>query len=76
MRTPFSERAEAMGLDTALSYKGLYKYSDRYGEVVYRELSTAMLPDDTGEEHETDNKRRARLSEFLSIRCNRRPKDA
>ncbi len=55
MRIPFSERAEAMGLDTALSYKGLYKYSDRYGEVVYRELSTSMLPNDTGEEHETDN---------------------
>jgi len=39
MRTPFSERAEAMGLDVTHSFKGLYSYADRYGEVVYRELN-------------------------------------
>jgi len=40
MRTPFSVRAEVMGLDVANSYKGLFKYEDRYGEVVYRELKS------------------------------------
>jgi len=39
MRTPFSERAEAMGLDIRSSFKGLYSYTDRYGTVVYRELN-------------------------------------
>lgn len=38
MTTPFRDRAEAMGLTTNLSYKDLYHYSDRYGEIVYREL--------------------------------------
>lgn len=51
MRSPFNERAEAMGLDISLSYKGLYRYSDRYGEVVYRELSPLTSPDGN---HPTD----------------------
>ena len=29
-----------MGLDVTRSYKGLYSYTDRYGEVVYRELQS------------------------------------
>ena len=56
MRTPFSTRAAAMGLETSLSYKGLYSYTDRYGEVVYRELKTQFdggpHPDDI---HPTDD---------------------
>jgi len=42
MRIPFSERATAMGL-TAEAHKGLYSYSDRYSEIVYRQLVTMLL---------------------------------
>lgn len=42
MRTPFSERAEEMGL-TAEAHKGLYIYNDRYSEIVYRQLVTMLL---------------------------------
>jgi hypothetical protein len=42
MRTPFSERAEVTGL-TAEAHKGLYSYSDRYSEIVYRQLVTILL---------------------------------
>lgn len=42
-----------MGLDTTLSYKGLYRYEDRYGEVVYRELKPAMISEDS-DPHPTD----------------------
>jgi hypothetical protein len=38
--TPFNERAEQMGLDVSLANQGLFSYSDRYGEVVYRQLTT------------------------------------
>ena len=43
-----------MGLDTTLSFKGLYSYADRYGTVVYRELypKEGSLPEDP---HPTDN---------------------
>jgi len=44
-----------MGLNTTLSFKGLYSYVDRYGEVVYRELKPQFdsreLPGNT---HPTD----------------------
>jgi hypothetical protein len=52
MRTPFSERSSTMGLIPS-SYKGLYRYTDRYSEVVYRQLQTALIHDDQ-EAHETD----------------------
>ena len=42
--TPFHERAEQMGLDTSFAYRGMYIYSDRYSEVVYRQLQTGILP--------------------------------
>lgn len=48
--TPFSERAEAMGL-TINEAAGLYQYSDRYGEIVYRQMVTK-----DGEWHETDGR--------------------
>jgi len=50
LRTPFSERVNEMGLDAQL-HKLLFTYSDQYGEVVYRQLSTR---DDPSENHETD----------------------
>ena len=37
MRTSFRERSPEMGLE-ALEQKELYRYSDRYGEVIYRQL--------------------------------------
>jgi hypothetical protein len=46
--TPFSERAESMGL-AVNEEAGLYQYSDRYGEIVYRQMVTK-----DGEWHETD----------------------
>lgn len=46
--TPFRERAEAMGL-TINDAAGLYKYSDRYGEIIYRQAVTKE-----GDGHETD----------------------
>ena len=42
--TPFHERAEQMGLDTSFAYRGMYIYSDRYSEVVYRQLQTGVIP--------------------------------
>jgi hypothetical protein len=36
--TPFIERAQEMGLNNSLSYKGLYTYGDVYGKVAYRVL--------------------------------------
>lgn len=51
MRTPFNQRATEMGLESQ-EYKLLYKYSDRYGEVVYRQLTTCGSDDP--EVHETD----------------------
>lgn len=46
--TPFRERAEAMGL-TVNEAAGLYQYSDRYGEIIYRQAVTKE-----GDWHETD----------------------
>ena len=46
--TPFSERAESMGL-VVNEEAGLYQYSDRYGEIVYRQMVTK-----DGNWHETD----------------------
>ena len=44
-----------MGLDTTRSYKGLYSYADRYGEVVYRELRPVlMLQEEPEWVHPTD----------------------
>ena len=40
MNLTFNDRAHPMGLDTTNSYKGLYIYEDRYGSVIYRQLST------------------------------------
>jgi hypothetical protein len=51
MRCPFRERAIIMGLE-ANEDKGLYNYSDRYGEVVYRQLKTS--PSEENSVHETD----------------------
>lgn len=47
--TPFAERAEEMGL-TVIEGKGLYQYSDRYGQVVYRHLAPIPTPPT----HQTD----------------------
>jgi len=52
--TPFGERAEQMGLDVSLAYKGLYSYVDRYGEIVYRQLSTQFTNTEDPNEHPTD----------------------
>jgi len=55
-RQRFDERAATMGLDTSRCDKGLYKYVDRYGEVVYRQVIThppSIL--DEGEQHPTDS---------------------
>ncbi|MFW9871844.1 MAG: hypothetical protein ACFFG0_01995 [Candidatus Thorarchaeota archaeon] len=55
MRIPFRERAPEMGLES-FPEKGLFRYSDRFGEVVYRQLSTMFVPLPSNESpHETDN---------------------
>jgi len=49
----FQDRGGAMGLEGIL-YKGLFRYSDSYSEVVYRRLTT--MPSDEGDNnHDTDN---------------------
>lgn len=53
MTEPFAQRAQDMGLDTTLAYKGLLKYADRYSEVVYRQLTSISHPEDP-DEHSTD----------------------
>jgi hypothetical protein len=53
MSRAFAERAADMGLNVDLAYKGLFNYSDRHSEVVYRELSPATVHDDP-QEHPTD----------------------
>jgi hypothetical protein len=40
-RETFDQRAVAMGL-TPVAYKGLYSYSDRFGEIIYRNFSTMV----------------------------------
>lgn len=42
-----------MGLDETLSSKGLFRYEDRYGEVVYRTLASIALANDPSP-HPTD----------------------
>jgi len=39
MKEPFSKRAEEMGLECNHDVKA-YKYSDQYGEIIYRQLTT------------------------------------
>jgi len=51
--TPFSERAADMGLDAVGAYKGLYSYSDSYCEIVYRQLTPALMHGDQ-DPHDTD----------------------
>lgn len=53
MVTPFEERVQEMNLDESLSYKGMYKYEDQYGEVIYRQLTTMRIENDQ-HPHETD----------------------
>ncbi len=53
MRTTFHERAVGMGLE-CLEDKGLYRYSDQYGEVVYRQLTTQFIGLDDPQPHFTD----------------------
>jgi len=53
MRTSFRERSPEMGLE-ALEQKELYRYSDRYGEVIYRQLITPFEVNNLSEAHETD----------------------
>lgn len=53
MRTLFHERAIEMGLEY-LERKGLYSYSDRYGEVIYRQLITSFEAHSLSGAHETD----------------------
>jgi len=53
--TLFHERAEQMGLDVSFAYRGMYIYRDRYGEIVYRQLQTGILPHhDSNIPHPTD----------------------
>ena len=54
MVNSFGQRAESMGLDTTLAYKGLYRYIDRYSEVVYRKLSPMAISVDQNGTHLTD----------------------
>ncbi len=51
--TPFSDRAEDMGLDASGAYKGLFTYSDEYCEIVYRQLAAPILHGDQ-DPHDTD----------------------
>ena len=50
----FAERAAEMGLDITWAYKGLFKYEDRYCEVVYRQLAPISIHEDSSPPHETD----------------------
>lgn len=42
MTDPFKDRARDMGLDISMANKGLYKYNDRYSEVIYRQFITGQ----------------------------------
>ncbi len=44
MPTQFEEKAADMGLDCTHANQGFYKYSDRFGDVVYRTLVTQSAP--------------------------------
>jgi hypothetical protein len=55
--TPFSERAEEMGLDISGAHKGLYSYEDRYSKIAYRSLGSIdlqILEEDENQRHPTD----------------------
>ena len=54
--TPFSERAQEMGLDDSLSYKGLFTYQDRYGKIAYRVLKAdgGVYEEPSENQHPTD----------------------
>lgn len=53
MGIPFGERASTMGL-TPNEFKGLYEYSDKYGDIVYRKLASISIVDDHNP-HVTDD---------------------
>ncbi len=63
--TPFSERAQQMGLDITLAYKGLFSYSDRYGEIVYRCLKPETIHEDPNP-HDTDGRDVPKLAIFTN----------
>jgi len=44
MSSKFEEKAAERGLDCTHANRGLYSYGDRFGEVVYRTLSTHSAP--------------------------------
>jgi len=53
--TPFSERAEEMGLDISGAHKGLYSYEDRYSKIAYRSLgSVEIYTEDENQRHPSD----------------------
>lgn len=53
--TPFSERAEQMGLDiTHAEEKGMYSYRDLYGGIIYRTNQTKFIPSIENPPTETD----------------------
>ena len=62
LRSPFHERAEDMGL-TCHPQKLQFSYSDRYGQIVYRQLITDSDPTD---QHDTDRQLVPILAIFTS----------
>ena len=52
--TTFAERAAEMGLDISLGYKGLFKYEDRYSEIIYRQLASQFINTDDPNLNPTD----------------------
>ena len=68
--TSFNDRAASMNLDISKAYKGLYSYSDRFSEVVYRKLWTDS-PDnhfdhetELRDDHDTDFEQVPKLAVF------------
>lgn len=51
MSHKFIQDAQDMGLDVLSISKGLFKYSDRYSEVIYRQLAPIVTTEDV---HQTD----------------------
>ncbi len=68
--TSFNDRAVSMDLDITKAYKGLYSYTDRFSEVVYRNLWTGTLENhyqeetEIRDEHDTDFKQIPKLAVF------------
>ena len=58
--TPFTDRANEMGLNVDYAFKGLYTYTDQYSEIVYRTLA----PLDGNTPHPTDNIRVPKIALF------------